>query len=118
MSNPRFFLLCRLSVLALATMWGLSKAQAQNAAANASNPQAPAGTNFFRFDSALDAILAPDAKLEMLRAEGFEGGEGPVWVPEARGDISCSVMSPETASTNGPPPAMVRAVRRMEPVGV
>ena len=85
MSKPRFFLFCRLSVLALATMWGLSKAQAPNAAPNTANPQAPAGTNFFKFDPALDAILAPDAKLEMLKAEGFEGGEGPVFFSEAKG---------------------------------
>ena len=33
-----------------------------------------------KFDPALDAILSPGAKLEKLAAEGFEGGEGPVWV--------------------------------------
>ena len=31
-----------------------------------------------RMDAGLDAILAPDAKLEMVAAEGFDGGEGPV----------------------------------------
>jgi gluconolactonase len=33
-----------------------------------------------RFDPEVDAILPADAKLEMLPAEGFEGGEGPVWI--------------------------------------
>lgn len=33
-----------------------------------------------RFDAGLDAILAPDARLEKLAAEGIGGGEGPVWV--------------------------------------
>jgi gluconolactonase len=37
-------------------------------------------TGIVRFDPAVDAILPGDAKLEMLPAEGFEGGEGPVWV--------------------------------------
>src|SRR5690242_21594509 len=84
MSKRPFSVLCFL-VLALVTAWSLSKAQAPNATANTANPQAPAGTNFFKFDPALDAILASDAKLEMLKAEGFEGGEGPVWVPEGKG---------------------------------
>ena len=33
-----------------------------------------------KFDPGLDAILSADAKLEKLTAEGFAGGEGPVWV--------------------------------------
>jgi len=37
-----------------------------------------------KFDPALDAILAPGAKLEKLPAEGFDGGEGPVWVPSGK----------------------------------
>jgi len=37
-----------------------------------------------KFDPALDAILSPGAKLEKLAAEGFEGGEGPVWVPTGK----------------------------------
>ena len=85
MSKPRFPALCLASVLTLAIVWGLSRAQAPNAAANAANPQAPAGSNFFKFDPALDAIVAPDTKLEMLKAEGFEGGEGPVFVSEGKG---------------------------------
>ena len=35
-------------------------------------------------DAALDSILPADAKLEMLQAEGFEGGEGPVWVQNGK----------------------------------
>jgi gluconolactonase len=48
-----------------------------------SRAQAPGG-EIVRFDPAVDAILAPDAKLEMLAAEGFQGGEGPTWVPEGK----------------------------------
>jgi len=85
MSKRSISLLCLSSVLTLAMAWGFSRAQAPNAAANTANPQAPAGSKFFKFDPALDTILAPDAKLEMLKAEGFEGGEGPAWVPEGKG---------------------------------
>lgn len=35
-----------------------------------------------RLDPALDALLAPDAKLEKL-AEGFRWSEGPVWIDDA-----------------------------------
>ena len=34
-----------------------------------------------RLDSALDSLIAPDARMEIL-AEGFEWTEGPVWVPQ------------------------------------
>lgn len=37
-----------------------------------------------RLDPALDAILSPDAIIEIL-AEGFEWSEGPVWVPSLQG---------------------------------
>jgi gluconolactonase len=50
----------------------LSKAQTANS------------TEVIRFDPAVDAILAPDAKLEKLPAEGIEGGEGPVWFSEGK----------------------------------
>src|SRR5580765_1938995 len=83
MSKRPFSVLCLSSLLTLAMTWGLIRAQAPNAAAP--NPQAPAGTNFFKFDPALDTILAPDTKLEMLKAEGFEGGEGPVWFAAGKG---------------------------------
>ena len=49
--------------------------------------QAPAVERPFRIqrlDAALDQILAPDAKLEVL-GEHFGLTEGPVWVPEGRG---------------------------------
>src|SRR4029077_14328476 len=101
MSKPRLSVLC-LSVLMLALAWGLLKAQAPNAAANTANPQAPAGSNFFKFDPALDTILDSNTKLEMLKAEGFEGGEGPTRVPEGKGYL-ISAMFPETGSINGRP---------------
>ena len=37
-----------------------------------------------RFDPAVDALLPADAKVEMLAAEGFEGGEGPVWISSGK----------------------------------
>src|SRR5690348_16606169 len=36
-----------------------------------------------KLDAALDAIVAPDAKLEVL-GEHFGLTEGPVWIPEGR----------------------------------
>ncbi len=35
-------------------------------------------------DSGLDAIVPADAKLENLVHDGFQGGEGPVWVPQVK----------------------------------
>ncbi len=61
-----------LSVAALLSL--VLAAGVESAAAQA------ASTNIVKFDAGLDAILSADAKLEMLPAEGFEGGEGPVWV--------------------------------------
>ena len=84
MNKAWLSLLCLAAILTLAMAWGSLKAQTPNAAANTVNPQPPAGSNFFKFDPALDAILAPNAKLEMLKAEGFEGGEGPVWISEGK----------------------------------
>lgn len=46
--------------------------------------QTPSSDSIVRMDPALDAILSSDAKLEMLDAGGFEGGEGPVWVQQGK----------------------------------
>lgn len=46
--------------------------------------QTPSAADVVRFDPALDAILSADTKLEMLPAEGFQGGEGPAWVPKGK----------------------------------
>jgi gluconolactonase len=37
-----------------------------------------------KFDPSLDTILSPESKLEPLKAEGFAGGEGPVWVQDGK----------------------------------
>jgi gluconolactonase len=37
-----------------------------------------------RLDPALDALLAPDAKVELVKG-GFGFTEGPVWVQEGKG---------------------------------
>lgn len=47
---------------------------AASASAQATNAE------IVRFDPVVDSIIPAGAKLEMLPAEGFEGGEGPVWV--------------------------------------
>ena len=44
--------------------------------------QTPGG--IVKFDAGLDAILPADTKLEMLSAEGFQGGEGPIWVQDGK----------------------------------
>ena len=51
----------------------------------ASAAQTPGGTPFLieRLDPALDAIISPNAKIEML-ADGFALTEGPVWVGEGQ----------------------------------
>ena len=68
------FLLYSWLLLAIAAV--LSRAQTPTAT--------PTATDVVRFDPALDAILSADTKLEMLPAEGFQGGEGPVWVSEGK----------------------------------
>jgi gluconolactonase len=49
---------------------------------SAQTPGAPG--DIVKMDPGLDAILAPGTKLELLKAEGFEGGEGPIWVREGK----------------------------------
>ena len=44
-----------------------------------------------RFDPALDALIAPDAEIEVL-AGGFEWAEGPVWIPEKGNDYGGYVL--------------------------
>lgn len=86
MSKTLSSLLRMLVVVAVATTLSSSRAQAPNAATQSTiNPQPPSGRSIINFDPALDAIISPDARLEMLNALGFEGGEGPVWVPEKKG---------------------------------
>jgi gluconolactonase len=49
-----------------------------------SQAQTPSPADVVRIDPSVDGILSADAKLEMLPAQGFQGGEGPVWVPEGK----------------------------------
>ena len=44
-------------------------------------PPEPADFRIVRVDPGLDAVVPPDAELELL-ATGFGLNEGPVWVPE------------------------------------
>src|ERR1700740_1469349 len=68
MTRPFPFFLCLWFLGALAPAGG----QASNAKA------------VLKLDGALDAIVPAGAILEKLNAEGFEGGEGPVWVQEGK----------------------------------
>src|ERR1700687_3580469 len=45
--------------------------------------QTPSGSSVVRLDPALDEIIAPDAKAELLKGDYFGFLEGPVWVQEA-----------------------------------
>ncbi len=54
-------------------------------AAAIASAQEPAVNSIVKFDRALDSILPLDSKLEKLPGEGFEAGEGPVWVAEPNG---------------------------------
>ena len=54
---------------------------ASHAQAPAEPPERPFG--IVKMDPSLDALIAPNAKLEVL-AEGFGLTEGPVWMPEGK----------------------------------
>jgi gluconolactonase len=47
--------------------------------------QTQSGMTVVRLDPALDEIIAPDAKAELLKGDYFGFLEGPVWVPDAAG---------------------------------
>jgi gluconolactonase len=55
-------------------------------AAAAARPTYPAIGSLERLDPDLDALVAPDAKIEKL-AEGFTWAEGPVWTTEGGGAL-------------------------------
>jgi gluconolactonase len=59
-----------------------------------------------RYAPALDAIVAPDARIEKL-AEGFTWSEGPVWIPEGNyllfSDVPANVMYRWTAGDGAKP---------------
>ena len=48
-----------------------------------------------RLDPALDALVAPDAKVELVKG-GFGFTEGPVWMQRAGAATSCSPTFPAT----------------------
>ena len=47
---------------------------------NLVSAQAPNGRAIERLDPALDQIVSPNAKLELLKADYYGNAEGPVWV--------------------------------------
>jgi gluconolactonase len=60
--------------------------------------QAPREASIARLDPALDAIIAPHARLQMLKEDAFGHTEGPVWVREGQSgyllfsDIAANVI--------------------------
>ena len=56
------------------------------ASARPATPAYPTIGRVERLDPALDALIAPDAKIEML-AQGFAWAEGPVWTTEGGGAL-------------------------------
>ncbi len=60
--------------------------------------QGPSGKFVTRLDPSLDAIISPDAKLEMLKENAFGISEGPVWVRDGQSgyllfsDIAANVI--------------------------
>ena len=64
--------------LGLAALAGLSIATAQMPA---DPPER--GFSIIKHDKALDAVIAPNAKLELV-SDGFGLTEGPVWVPQGK----------------------------------
>jgi gluconolactonase len=63
-----------------------SSPAAPAASAAPAAPAYPAIGSIERLDPALDALVAPDAKIEKL-AEGFTWAEGPVWTTEGGGAL-------------------------------
>jgi gluconolactonase len=61
-------------------------APASPAAAAPAHPTYPTVGGVERLDPALDALIAPDAKVEKV-AEGFTWAEGPVWTTEGGGAL-------------------------------
>src|SRR5438477_3853307 len=46
------------------------------------NAQTSTGTSVEKLDPALDAIVSPNARIEILKADYFGNVEGPLWVKE------------------------------------
>lgn len=86
----------RSSRMKTATAFALLSVSALGAAhAQSSTPPAERPFEIVRVDPALDAVIAPDAKLELL-ADGFGLTEGPVWLPE--GNSGSLLLSDLTAN--------------------
>jgi gluconolactonase len=71
----------RLSVTLAAALAAVALAAAAPAAITSEALPYPAFGEIERLDPALDALLAPDAKMQKLGA-GFNWSEGPVWMPK------------------------------------
>jgi gluconolactonase len=46
--------------------------------------QAPSGNVVVKLDPSLDELIAPDAKLEVVRENYFTNAEGPAWVQQGK----------------------------------
>lgn len=71
------------TLLAMAVVAALSFAAGRAQAPQ--SPQATRKSDVLRLDPALDAIIAPDAKIQNLVDDYFGANEGPVWVNDAGG---------------------------------
>src|ERR1700692_3171460 len=46
--------------------------------------QTPSAENIIKLDPTLDELIAPDAKLEMVKENAFTSAEGPTWVQQGK----------------------------------
>jgi gluconolactonase len=70
----------RIVPLALVLAAGAGSAAALGARSGNPMPEQPAAPRIERLDPALDQLIAPDARVEIL-AEGYDWSEGPLWIP-------------------------------------
>jgi len=63
--------------------------------------QSPAGSSIVivRLDTALDEIIAPEAKVELLKGDYFGFLEGPVWVSDDAGYLLFSDVAANAIGT-------------------
>ena len=70
------------AVVVMAALLSCSWSAAPAAVPQRSEPPPQGSVAVVRLDPALDAIIAPDARLEVLKSNAYGIAEGPVWIPE------------------------------------
>jgi gluconolactonase len=76
--NVEHLIMKKLSIFLLFVALASGSAGAQKQTAS------PAGSSVQKLDPAMDAIVSPNAKLEILKGDFFGNAEGPVWVKEGQ----------------------------------